>query len=113
MLQNDLSPELVDYLADRPSVRVEARPGVNFSYLGFNMEDPVTGRAEVRRAIAHAIDRGQLLRYLFRDRGRTAESLFPPDHWAGTRSCPATPMTRHSPERCSPRPGSVRTGPCG
>ncbi len=84
LLQNDLSPELVDYLVSRPSVQVESRPGVNFSYLGFNMDDPVTGRVEVRRAIAHAVDRAALLRYLFRDRGRVAETLFPPDHWVGT-----------------------------
>ena len=31
MLQNDLSPELVGYLRQRPEVRVSEIPGVNFS----------------------------------------------------------------------------------
>lgn len=83
MLQNDLSPELVDYLSRRDSVRVETRPGRNFSYLGFNLEDPIAGDPVLRRALAHALDRESLLEYLFRGRGRKAEAIFPPDHWAG------------------------------
>lgn len=83
MLQNDLSPELVDYLDGRPQVRVDVRPGRNFSYLGFNLEDPLTGDLRVRRALAHALDRKALIHALFRDRARLAEAIFPPDHWCG------------------------------
>ncbi|MBK1722852.1 ABC transporter substrate-binding protein [Thiocystis violacea] len=83
MLQNDLSPELVDYLAARPAVRVEVRPGRNLSYLGFNLEDPVAGDPRVRRALAHGLDREALVQALFRDRAGLAESILPPDHWAG------------------------------
>lgn len=90
MLQNDLSPELVRFLEQRGggsggrgSVRVETRAGVNFSYLGFNLTDTATGRLEVRQALAHAIDRGSLVRYLFHGRARLAESVLPPGHWAG------------------------------
>jgi peptide/nickel transport system substrate-binding protein len=90
MLANDLSPELTQFLQDRgpdpgrgSGVRVATRPGVNFSYLGFNLADPLAGRLAVRQALAHAIDREALLRHLFNGRARTAESLFPADHWAG------------------------------
>jgi peptide/nickel transport system substrate-binding protein len=62
---------------------VSTRPGVNYSYLGFNLADPLTGRPEVRRALAHSIDRVALVRWLFGGRARLAEGLFPPDHWAG------------------------------
>ncbi|MBK1719834.1 ABC transporter substrate-binding protein [Thiocystis violacea] len=108
MLQNDLSPELVDYLAARPSIRVETRPGRNFSYLGFNLEDPLAGHPKVRRALAHALDREALLRYLFRDRGRTAESIFPPEHWAGH---PDLKPYRHDPELARALLGSLGYGP--
>jgi len=84
LLQNDLSPELVGYLRGRSEVLVEESPGVNFSYLGFNLEDPVIGRPEVRRAIAHAIDREAILTFLFQESGRPAEGLFPPEHWVGS-----------------------------
>jgi peptide/nickel transport system substrate-binding protein len=82
LLQNDLSPELVGYLRSRPEVRVATAGGVNFSYLGFNLEDPDTGRSGVRRAIAHAIDREAILHHLFQGMGRLAGGMFPPEHWA-------------------------------
>jgi peptide/nickel transport system substrate-binding protein len=82
LLQNDLSPELVGFLRGRGEVQVTTAEGVNFSYLGFNLEDPETGRAEIRRALAHAIDRGAILRHLFQGLGRPAAGLFPPEHWA-------------------------------
>ncbi|MFE8031731.1 ABC transporter substrate-binding protein [Thiohalocapsa marina] len=83
LLQNDLAPELVAFLRRRRGIRMERIDGVNFSYLGFNLEDPATGDPRVRRAVAHGIDREAVLRYLFRGGGRTAEAMFPPEHWAG------------------------------
>jgi len=96
LLQNDLSPELVGYLRSRGEVRVEESSGVNFSYLGFNLEDPVVGRPEVREAIAHAIDREAILTFLFQEAGRPAEGLFPPEHWAGSDGLEPY---EHDPER--------------
>lgn len=95
MLQNDLPPELVKYLAGKEQVRVLRAPGGNLVYLGFNMEDPVTGRREVREAIAHAIDRGAIIRYVLGDAARTAESVLPPEHWAGN---PRLGSYTHDPE---------------
>ncbi len=83
MLQNNLPPELVRYLARRPGIRVERRPGTNVTYLGFNLRDPVTGRLAVRRAIAHAIDRHTIIRYMLSGAARPANSILPPGHWAG------------------------------
>jgi peptide/nickel transport system substrate-binding protein len=57
-------------------------PGTNFSYLGFNLEDPVLSNPKVRRAIAHAIDREPIIRYLLRGLARPAEGLLPENHWA-------------------------------
>ncbi|MEA3276616.1 MAG: ABC transporter substrate-binding protein [Pseudomonadota bacterium] len=96
MLQNDLSPELVSYLRQQPGVRVTERDGVNFSYLGFNLEDPDTGRSEVRRAVAYAIDREAVLRFLFQGSGRPAQGMFPPEHWAGGKGLASYD---HDPER--------------
>jgi len=93
MLQNDLSPELIHYLADSPGVPVIRRPGVNFSYLGLNLEDPDTADARVRRGLAHAIDRDAILRHLFRGSGRPADGPLPPGTGGATRSCQASPMT--------------------
>ena len=83
LVQNDLPPELFGYLASEAGINVVSAPGTNFSYLGFNLEDPVTGDPRVRRAIAHAIDREAIIRHLFRGRATLASSLFPPTHWLG------------------------------
>lgn len=96
LLQNDLPPELIGLLRERPGIQVLTAPGINFSYLGFNLEDPVTADPLLRRAIAHAIDREAILRWLFQDQGRLAEALLPPEHWAGASGLPAHP---HDPAR--------------
>lgn len=83
LVQNDLPPEMVAYLADRPAVELTTRPGTTFAYLGFNMADPILARRQVRAAVAHAIDRDAIIRHLFGGRAEKAESVLRPGHWAG------------------------------
>ena len=83
LLQNDLPPELVTYLAEKPSLILRQRQGSNFAYLGFNHQDPVVGRDLVRKAIAHAINREQIIQFVLGGRARPAQALFPPNHWVG------------------------------
>lgn len=91
MLQNDVPPELVKYLETRKDLQVRRGGGSNFSYLGFNMNDPVMRRLEVRRAIAHALDRQAIIRYVLGGAARQAGAMFPPDHWAGLRDLSGYP----------------------
>ncbi|MGE0482845.1 MAG: ABC transporter substrate-binding protein [Gammaproteobacteria bacterium] len=81
--QGNLAPEMYAWLAERSGLRGLSVPGSTFSYLGFNLDDPVSGRLEVRRAIAHALDRAAIVRHLFGGHARLANTLFPPEHWAG------------------------------
>lgn len=96
MVQNDLPPELVEYLRDRPEVYVKTARGSNFAYLGFNLEDDVTGDLNVRRAIAHAIDRQSIIRHVLGNAARPASSILPPGHWAGD---PSLPLIGYDPGR--------------
>jgi peptide/nickel transport system substrate-binding protein len=96
LLQNDLPPELLGYLDNREGIRIESRPGSNFSYIGFNLEDPDTSRLPVRKAIAHAIDRDAIIQYMMKGKARPAEAVFPPDHWAGND---ALARIQYDPER--------------
>lgn len=88
LLQNDLPPELVTYLSDHEGITLQQRQGANFAYLGFNQLDPVVGRENVRKAIAHAINREQIIQFVLRGRARVAQALFPPEHWVGQSSLP-------------------------
>lgn len=82
LLQNDLPAEISRHLLAQ-GMQIERRAGSNFSYLGFNFEDEVTGQQVVREAIAYALDRDSIIRYVFAGHARSATSLLPPSHWAG------------------------------
>lgn len=96
MLQNDLSPELVAYLDKRKDIHVTRAQGSNFTYLGFNLRDPLAGNAKVRRAIAHAIDRKAVIQYVMGNSARPASALLPPTHWAGN---PELGLLEYNPEK--------------
>jgi peptide/nickel transport system substrate-binding protein len=83
LLQNDLPQELVGYLSHQKAVYVVRGDGDNFTYLGFNLKDPALSDLRVRKAIAHAIDRADIVRYLLGKGTRLAAALLPPHHWAG------------------------------
>lgn len=96
MVQNDLPPELTDYLRARPEIDVKTARGSNFAYLGFNLQDDLAGDPAIRRAIAYAIDRESIIRHVLGGAARPAGSLLPPDHWAGA---PSLPVLGHDPAR--------------
>jgi peptide/nickel transport system substrate-binding protein len=94
LLQNDLPVELYDYLGEQEGLEVNTFPGITFAYIGFNLEDPILSRHEIRAAIAHAIDREAIITHLFGGRARAAESVLRPGHWAGAGDLPPY---RHDP----------------
>ena len=83
ILQNDLYPELIRFLAQRPDIKLQVSKGSNFTYMGFNLQDPVLKQREVRLAIAHALNRQEFIQYLFGGAARVANSILTSDHWAG------------------------------
>ena len=85
MLQNDLSPELIRYLGRQQGIVVQKGKGTNFTYLGINLQDAQLAKPPIREAIAYAIDRSAIIRYVFDGAARPASALLPPDHWAGVK----------------------------
>ncbi len=83
LIQNDLPPELVNYLAEHAYLSLQQIQGDSFSYLGFNHQDSVVGQQLVRQAIAHAINRDQIIQFVLGGRARPAQGLFPATHWVG------------------------------
>jgi len=79
---NDMSPDIVHGLEERGDVVVERAPGLDFSYIGVNMQDPVLKDRRVRYAIGYAINRDAIIKYLRRDLARPAVGLVPPSGWA-------------------------------
>ncbi len=83
MLQGDLPPELVKYLQQQPGLEVQESPGTNFAYVGINMRDAVLQQPLVRQALARAVDREAIIRHALAGGSRPAETILPPEHWAG------------------------------
>jgi len=96
MLQNDFPPELISYISKKSNVKIIKGKGSNFTYLGFNMEDPLVGRLKVRQAIAYALNRHEIIQYVLGGAARPASSLLPPDHWAGH---PDLPIIEYDPQK--------------
>jgi peptide/nickel transport system substrate-binding protein len=82
LIQNAVPAYSVRLLREDPGVRIVERPGVNFSYLGFNLEDPILKKREVRAAIAHAIDRDAIIRNVLEGLATPAKGLLAPSNWA-------------------------------
>ena len=57
--------------------------GTNFSYLGFNLQDIALSNIKVRQAVAHAINRQEIIEQALVGQTRSAGAILPPEHWAG------------------------------
>jgi len=73
---------MVYALSRDPSLEIESAPGSVYMYLAFNLRDKILQDVRVRQAIAYAIDRGPIIRYLWRDQAEVASSILPPESWA-------------------------------
>jgi peptide/nickel transport system substrate-binding protein len=60
---------------------VAGTPGTSYQYIALNMEDEKLTLA-VRQAIAHAVNREEMITHLWRNTVRPATSILPPEHWA-------------------------------
>ncbi|MBZ0270653.1 ABC transporter substrate-binding protein [bacterium] len=84
LLQNCTPPYALEFLSSDPGVVTERSPGINYAYIGFNLDDPrgIASKRGVRRAIAHAIDREAIVETLLDGQARPANALLSPEHWA-------------------------------
>ena len=82
LVQNSISPSLLPVAARAPDITIDSAPGINLTYMGFKLDDPVLAHAGVRRAIAMAIDRQKLIAYQLGGYAVPAQAPLPPQNWA-------------------------------
>ncbi|MGO8795958.1 MAG: ABC transporter substrate-binding protein [Candidatus Sulfotelmatobacter sp.] len=93
---NSLTPDTVLTLGREPYLAVKHSPGTEIQYLGFNLRDPILKDVRVRQAIAYALDRGPMIRYLLDGWAQPARSVLPPQSWAYEGN---VPPYHHDPEK--------------
>ena len=79
---NAVTPDMAETLQKSPRLKVLKSRGTNYAYLAFNMQDPILKQRLVRQAIAHAINRQEMIEHLWRNTVRPAVSVLPPFSWA-------------------------------
>jgi peptide/nickel transport system substrate-binding protein len=82
LLQETFEPEILAGLERDPELRVRRSAGSSVAYLGLNVRDPRLADRRVREAIALAVDRERLVRFVLGDAARPATGLLAPEHWA-------------------------------
>jgi peptide/nickel transport system substrate-binding protein len=88
---NDVSPDIVHQLKDEPRLQVVTSPGVDYQYIGVNLQDPVLRDVRVRQAISSAIDRSAIVEHLRRGLATPAAAFLPSMSWARAGDIPAVP----------------------
>lgn len=85
VIPQDLHPEVFDEYGNlnekmkKMNVHIQTMPTLTFWWLAFNMKDPTLGKsADLRRAIAHAIDMDEYVKRFTNNTGQKANSILSP-----------------------------------
>jgi peptide/nickel transport system substrate-binding protein len=75
-------PDYFRILRNNPALKTMSKAGSNYSYVAFNLTDPLLRKREVRLAISYAIGRNEIVQNLFHGTATLATGLLPPHNWA-------------------------------
>lgn len=78
--QNNISLDKIEKLSTYPNLKVQRRSSLKTSYIGFNTKDGYLKHRKVRAAIAKAINRDVLIKYLLKGYATKANSILPPNN---------------------------------
>ncbi|MFQ5456656.1 MAG: ABC transporter substrate-binding protein, partial [Nitrospirota bacterium] len=81
-IQNAIPPDMLPILEKDPRLKIIKKQGINYSYIGFNLQDPILSDVRVRKAIAYAINKKSIIKEILRGLAMEANSLLPHSHWA-------------------------------
>ncbi len=79
LVQNGIGRDKLKTISkSHPELTIQARPGINVSYLGFNFRDKLLANKEVRQAINFAINRKEIIDYILQGMAIPADSFLSP-----------------------------------
>jgi peptide/nickel transport system substrate-binding protein len=109
--QNDIPPHVVERLATEPELVVQTGQSTLSKYLAFNLKHPALADRRVRQAIAHAINREDIIRYKLRGYATSASSFLLPESWAYAESSKKYPYNPKRSEELLDAAGLKRPSP--
>jgi peptide/nickel transport system substrate-binding protein len=80
-LMEFLNPDDIPTVKNDPNLQLLLRPSMNVGYLWWNVEKEPFGKLDVRRAIAHAVNKRAIVEKLFGGTGVPAKNMLPPSLW--------------------------------
>lgn len=79
LVQNTLNREVLGKIGKKyNNLKMVKRPGLRTTYLGFNMRDKLAGNLAVRKAFSLAIDRSEIIKYIFDGMATPAKTILTP-----------------------------------
>ena len=71
-----------------PALKLPEQPGMNIGYLSFNHTKPLWQDVNMRKAIAHAINRKAIVDNIYQGMGQVAKNPIPPTMWGYNENVP-------------------------
>jgi peptide/nickel transport system substrate-binding protein len=81
-VQNAIPPDVIPLVHKTKGLKILTREGTNVGYLGFNLKDPILREKKVRQAIAYALNRNSIIKYLLKETAKPATGILSPLNWA-------------------------------
>lgn len=78
LVQNEISLDRAAKIASAfPDLKVQKTPALSTTYLGFNFQDSALKNKNVRQAISHAINKSQIVEYVYQGFAKVATGMLP------------------------------------
>ncbi|MEW6684703.1 MAG: TonB family protein [Candidatus Edwardsbacteria bacterium] len=77
-----ISPVSVETFKNKKELAVLQLPSNSFTYIGWNLQNPILAKKEIRKALSLAIDRQQILSEVLKGLGVFSNSPVSPNSWA-------------------------------
>ena len=81
LIHSPLSPQDVERLKTTEGVEVSEQTALGYTYLNFNTSDPILSDVNVRRAIAHMVDKAVISEEIYQGMDKPGESPLVPNTW--------------------------------
>ncbi len=76
-----VSPFQFQRMKEVPFLNVYSQPSLGYTYIGYNLQNPLFQDKRVRQALTYAINREEIVQYVLYGLGTVANGPFPPQLW--------------------------------